>query len=86
MALVLALLAGCDLVPDLYVADGERACDPRTAFYADADGDGSGNALAMYVGCEALDGYVGNADDCDDTDPAVTTPCTDTGDTADTAE
>lgn len=86
MPLFLVLLGACDLVPDLYVADGARECDPRTAFYADSDGDGLGNALSMYVGCEAPEGYVANADDCDDADAGVGTPCPDTGDTGESAE
>ena len=83
MIAVLLALASCASVPDLYTADGERACDPRSAFYADADGDGAGNALTVYIGCEAPSGYVATAGDCDDTNAALTETCGDTGDTAD---
>lgn len=45
-------------------------CTP-TAWYADSDGDGSGNPAAMTITCPAPPGHVANADDCDDTDPMV---------------
>ena len=83
MRAFLVLLLGCDLVPDIYTADGERACDPRSAFYADGDEDGLGDPLSVYVGCEALPGYIALAGDCDDGDATVG-PC-DTGE-ADTGE
>jgi len=35
-------------------------------FYADADQDGYGDALAMVQACEKPTGYVSNPDDCDD--------------------
>lgn len=38
--------------------------------YADADGDGYGDENTSQESCEALLGWVLNADDCDDTDPA----------------
>lgn len=71
----LLLLAGCDALPDLYRADGERACDPRTVYYQDIDGDGAGNPNSVYVGCAAPSGYVANGDDCDDLEPDFTTEC-----------
>ena len=45
-----------------------RNCDERTAFYPDADGDGLGETTDVYVGCEAPDGWVTNADDVEDPD------------------
>jgi hypothetical protein len=72
-------------------------CDPRLPFFEDADGDGQGDpGGAVYIGCEAPEGYVEvppdtdmPADDTDDTDDPDTydadtdTPDTDT-DGADT--
>ena len=40
-------------------------------WYADADGDGYGNAASSVSACAQPAGYVGNDDDCDDTDPLV---------------
>ncbi len=40
---------------------------PRTR-YADADGDGYGDPQAVDVGCEQLEAYVSNDQDCDDLD------------------
>ena len=45
---------------------------PET-WYADADGDGYGDAANSIVACDLPTGYVTNADDLDDTDPDVTT-------------
>ncbi len=90
MHALVVLLLGCDLVPDIYTADGERACDPRSAFYADSDADGFGDPLSVYIGCEALPGYIEVAGDCDDADATIgacdTADTADTSDTADTAE
>ncbi|MCC7501443.1 MAG: hypothetical protein IT229_02870 [Flavobacteriales bacterium] len=40
-------------------------------WYADADGDGYGNAASSVSACAQPAGYVGNDDDCDDADPLV---------------
>ncbi len=40
-------------------------------FYADADGDGYGNAAVTAQGCSAPVGYVADATDCDDNNGAV---------------
>lgn len=57
------------------------AADQKT-FYADADGDGYGDASATIDGCSAPVGYVENDTDCDDTDatvhPYAVESCTDT--------
>jgi len=39
-------------------------------WYADADGDGWGDARAPLSACQRPDGYSADATDCDDTDPA----------------
>lgn len=40
-------------------------------FWADADGDGAGDAAAATTACEAPVGYTDNAEDCDDGDAGV---------------
>ncbi len=44
-----------------------------TTWYADADGDGYGDAASTQVACEAPIAHVSNGDDCDD-DSASTSP------------
>jgi hypothetical protein len=39
----------------------------ESTFYADADGDGLGDAMSTISACDLPDGYVENADDNDDT-------------------
>ncbi len=46
-------------------------CENPVAWYADADGDGFGNAADTRLTCTAYPGYVTNADDCDDTNAAA---------------
>ena len=46
--------------------NGEVDEDVTTAWYADADSDGYGDADAPLDDCDPPDGYVGNATDCDD--------------------
>lgn len=48
----------------------ENATDLQT-FYADADGDGFGDALAERITCDAPVGFVMDATDCDDANSAV---------------
>ena len=43
----------------------------ESTWYADADGDGFGDAALPRDACELPTGHVVNADDCDDNDPAV---------------
>ena len=76
--LLALLLQGCWLLK----AETEpvaAGCDVRAAFYADVDGDGHGDALDVYVGCEAPAGRVDAGDDCDDADASVWDTCGDTG-------
>lgn len=40
-------------------------------WYADADGDGFGDATSTVSACSPPTGFVGNDDDCDDADPAI---------------
>jgi hypothetical protein len=46
-------------------ADDEAA--GKTLWYADADGDGHGDAAVTRMACDQPAAYAGNADDCDDT-------------------
>lgn len=79
------LLAACDKIEPFYDDSENRACDPRTAWFADADADGFGNPLHAYVGCTQPPGFVTDNTDCNDADLALHTDCpVDTGDTNDT--
>ncbi|QCR21029.1 Ig-like domain-containing protein [Pontibacter sp. SGAir0037] len=42
-----------------------------TVFYADADGDGYGDAASAVTACEAPAGYIARAGDCNDADASV---------------
>ncbi len=53
--------------------DGEIDEDPTTTWYADADGDGYGNASFTVDSCDPGEGWVDDATDCDDTE-ATTHP------------
>jgi hypothetical protein len=50
--------------------DEDDAAD-ATAWYADGDEDGYGDATVSYVSCDAPTGYVAAGTDCDDGDGAV---------------
>ena len=43
-------------------------------WYADADGDGLGDANSMLAACEQPEGHVATASDCEDTDATITAP------------
>ncbi len=61
------------------VCDGvDQDCDgvaddgvPTTTWYADADGDGYGDASAPFASCGTPSGYVTDDTDCDDTNPLI---------------
>jgi parallel beta-helix repeat protein len=46
------------------------ACQPQN-FYYDSDNDGYGVSSNFITGCESLEGYVSNSDDCDDNNSEV---------------
>lgn len=75
LAWLLLSLAACGSLPDLYTADGARACDPRSRYYEDLDADGAGNDRSVYVGCSAPVDFVEVGGDCDDADPEVIADC-----------
>src|SRR4030095_4422163 len=50
-------------------ADGDACYEAR--FFADADGDGHGDAARPATACAVPAGYTTTSDDCDDDDPAV---------------
>lgn len=76
------LLAACNNpLEDSAIPSG---CAARAAFYPDADGDGAGSNLDVYIGCAAPTGYVTAAGDCDDADAAVQIGCDTGADTGDT--
>ena len=82
------LLLGCETIDPIYDDSENRACDPRTTWYADSDADGFGNAASVYLGCDQPAGFVPDNTDCDDADAARAADCaddtgqSDTGDTA----
>jgi large repetitive protein len=53
--------------------DGEvdAASTDAPDWFPDTDGDGYGVAEGSVQGCDALDGYVSNTDDCDDADASI---------------
>ncbi len=52
-------------------------------WYADADGDGFGDATSYSDACSAPAGYSANADDCDDSNPGVSPGATELCDSVD---
>jgi formylglycine-generating enzyme required for sulfatase activity len=52
-------------------ADGSLDSGTGTVFYADADGDGYGDAASTIQTCAMPDGYVADSTDCDDGDASV---------------
>ena len=49
--------------------------EDQTTYYADADGDGFGNALVTILGCTQPEGYVTNNTDCNDAVYSLTNTC-----------
>jgi hypothetical protein len=58
---------------DGLVDDADDSVDTAgfSTYYADADGDGYGNAESTADACDAPSGYTDNGDDCDDMDATV---------------
>ncbi|MEP6793612.1 MAG: CARDB domain-containing protein, partial [Saprospiraceae bacterium] len=52
----------CDGLTD----DADPSITGRSTWYADADGDGFGDAASSTLACNQPSGYVSNDDDCDD--------------------
>ncbi len=59
----------CDLADN--DCDGEVDEDVTSTWYADADGDGWGDASVTVEACSAPSGYTSLSGDCDDSDSAV---------------
>eukprot|EP00567_Pseudictyota_dubia_P018760 CAMPEP_0197433262 /NCGR_PEP_ID=MMETSP1175-20131217/1189_1 /TAXON_ID=1003142 /ORGANISM="Triceratium dubium, Strain CCMP147" /LENGTH=95 /DNA_ID=CAMNT_0042961583 /DNA_START=6 /DNA_END=290 /DNA_ORIENTATION=- len=51
--------------------NGQVDEDVKNIYYADADGDGFGDAMTTTEACSAPSGYVDDDADCDDWDAAV---------------
>ncbi len=66
----------CDGVTDT------DATDLKT-YYADSDGDGTGDPSVTSLACSRPSGFIGNKKDCDDTDATVYTGATEVCDDAD---
>ena len=68
--------------------DGDIDEDPvdGDTFYADADGDGHGDAGVTVLACALESGIAAAGDDCDDTDPAISPSATEVCDDADVDE
>ena len=73
VALPALLLLACapDAPKDTDTNTVDPGCVDEALWYADADGDGYGDASASVSACEAPDGYVADATDCDDAAAAV---------------
>ncbi|OGL98361.1 hypothetical protein A2304_01545 [Candidatus Uhrbacteria bacterium RIFOXYB2_FULL_57_15] len=61
----------CNDIDDDCDDDIDEDAVDQSEWYADADGDGSGNWLDNAWSCIQPDGYVDNGDDCDDLDGSV---------------
>jgi hypothetical protein len=66
--------------------DGVADDGAESTFYADADGDGYGDAGVTDSACSAGSGFVADATDCDDTSAAINPGATEVCDGADTDE
>jgi hypothetical protein len=60
----------CNYNPNAVVDDGSCIAE-ETMWYADADGDGFGDAEVSQMACVGPEGHVSNDSDCDDTDETV---------------
>jgi hypothetical protein len=61
----------CDGVDNDCDGDVDSGAVDATDFYADADGDGYGDAADSVWGCSAPSGFVADDQDCDDSDAEV---------------
>jgi hypothetical protein len=61
----------CDGVDNDCDDEVDEAAVDASLWYADADGDGHGDASGVASACVAPSGYVAEPDDCDDADAAV---------------
>jgi hypothetical protein len=61
----------CDEVDEDCDGDVDEAAVDASTWYADADGDGFGDAAAITTSCEAPSGYGSDDRDCDDGDAGV---------------
>ena len=68
----------CNDIDDDCDGETDENSTDAPAWYADADGDGHGNARFGATACTAPDGYVESSDDCDDLSPAVSPSATET--------
>ncbi len=68
---------GCDEDCDGLVDSDDPSVDPAgfRTFYADADGDGYGDATVSVQDCDTPAGYVPDGRDCDDTDATSGIEC-----------
>ena len=64
------------------LTDDSSASDAKT-YYADADGDGEGDASVVIKACSRPSGAIGNKKDCDDTDADVYSSATEVCDDKD---
>lgn len=78
--MLLALLIGCGL-REVLEDSAPPTCGETRAFFHDADGDGAGNSLEVWITCEAPEGWVEVGGDCDDEDPARAEDCSGPADT-----
>jgi PKD repeat protein len=51
--------------------DANATINPTTPWYADADGDGFGNAASVVESCTQPEGFVSDSTDCDDSSPVT---------------
>lgn len=61
----------CNGVDDNCDGQIDEGVDPSITWYADADGDGFGNAADTVQACAQPSGYVADSTDCDDMSPVI---------------